>query len=491
MAKKIMIQGTMSNVGKSIITAGICRILKEEGYKVAPFKSQNMALNSFITQDGLEMGRAQVVQAEACGVPPDVRMNPILLKPTTDTGSQVIVNGCVWGQMDAKTYFKKKKELKKDVLSAFHSLEEDFDVIVIEGAGSPAEINLNSEDIVNMGLAEMVDAPVILVGDIDRGGIFATLFGTIELLSQEEKQRIKGVIINKFRGDVEILKPGLVQLEQLISRPVLGVLPYMPLELEDEDSLSTHLEQRFSQNILDIAVIQLPKLSNFTDFTALSCQEFVSLRYVKKREELKNPDIIILPGTKNTISDLLWLRQNGLESAIKKAVAKEIPVMGICGGFQMLGDEIADPDCVEMGGIVQGMGLLPLKTIFATEKTRTRVEGKVEKLEGFFADLSHASFQGYEIHMGETSPSECPFSILNTEKIEGAVGDFVFGTYIHGIFDYGTFASCFVQLLLNKKGITGCITPFSYEEHKESQFQLLSQTMRNHLDINAILNLME
>lgn len=492
MAKIIMIQGTMSNVGKSIITAGLCRIFKEDGYRVAPFKSQNMALNSYVTHDGLEMGRAQVVQAEACGIPPDVRMNPILLKPTNDTGSQVILNGCVLGHMKATDYFNNKLQFKAPVLEAFHSLCKDFDIIVIEGAGSPAEINLNHQDIVNMGLAEWVNAPVLLVGDIDRGGVFASLFGTIALLKPEEQERIQGIIINKFRGDLSLLQTGIDQFQGLVSPPILGVVPHLSINIEDEDSLSPQLLQKVHSNLLDIAVIHLPKISNFTDFTALSCDDSVGLRYVSSHQELNEPDCIILPGSKNTISDLLWLRQNGLEVAIKKAVEKGVPLIGICGGFQMLGEELSDPFHTEEGGTACGLGFFSQKTTFSQDKTRTQVEGTVSELDGFFAPLSGSTFSGYEIHMGKTTDSTSSFSLLNRDKTDGCVKDNVLGTYVHGIFDDGTFTRQFTNLLLQKKGLSPQdANTFSYKEYKESQFNQLADTLRQSLDLDKIYAILD
>ena len=316
-----MIQGTMSNAGKSLLAAGLCRIFHQDGYRVAPFKSQNMALNSFITREGLEMGRAQVMQAEAAGIEPSVLMNPILLKPTNDTGSQVIVNGEVLGNMSAREYFSHKKELIPDIMKAYHALEEQYDIIVIEGAGSPAEINLKADDIVNMGMAKLVDAPVLLVGDIDRGGVFAQLYGTVELLEPDERDRIKGLIINKFRGDKTILDPGVVMLEEKTHIPVVGVAPYLHIEVEDEDSLTERFTRKEEIGLIDLAVIRLPRISNFTDFNPFERIEGVSLRYVSSVSELKNPDMILLPGTKNTMEDLLWMRQNGLEAAVLKAAA--------------------------------------------------------------------------------------------------------------------------------------------------------------------------
>ena len=331
-----MIQGTMSNVGKSLMTAGLCRIFKQDGYKAAPFKSQNMSLNSYITKDGLEMGRAQVMQAEAAGIAPSVYMNPILLKPSSDTGSQVIVNGKVLGNMSARDYFAYKKTLIPEIQKAFDALSREYDMIVIEGAGCPAEINLKQDDIVNMGMAELANAPVLLVGDIDRGGVFAQLTGTMMLLTEEEQKRVKGMIINKFRGDKTILDPGIEMLEEKVQIPVVGVTPYMNLELDDEDSLSEKFDRKTKKELVDIAVIRFPRISNFTDFNVFELIPNVSLRYVKTPGELGDPDMILLPGSKNTIEDLLWLRQSGLENMILKEAYRGTIIFGICGGYQML-----------------------------------------------------------------------------------------------------------------------------------------------------------
>ena len=343
MAKTLMIQGTMSNAGKSLVAAGILRIMKQDGFRAAPFKSQNMAPNSYITEEGLEMGRAQVVQAEAAGVRPTVDMNPILLKPTTDVGSQVIVHGVHQGNMGAREYFARKKALIPKILKSFGRLEEQYDIIVIEGAGSPAEINLKQDDIVNMGLAAMVDAPVLLVGDIDRGGVFAQLYGTVMLLEEQERKRIKGLIINKFRGDKTILDPGVAMIEDLCQIPVVGVTPFLNVDLEDEDSLGVHLEGSRPGGLVDIAVIRFPRISNFTDFQVFLAMPEVSLRYVAGLRELGNPDMVILPGTKNTMDDLLWMRRQGLEAAVIKLGARGVPVLGICGGYQMMGMTLQVP----------------------------------------------------------------------------------------------------------------------------------------------------
>ncbi|WP_075718384.1 cobyric acid synthase [Roseburia sp. 499] len=497
MAKSIMIQGTMSNVGKSLIAAGLCRIFKQDGYKVAPFKSQNMALNSYITKEGLEMGRAQVVQAEAAGVEPSVFMNPILLKPTNDIGSQVIVNGEVIGNMSAREYFAYKKQLIPEILKAYENLDKEYDIIVIEGAGSPAEINLKQDDIVNMGMAKMVKAPVLLVGDIDRGGVFAQLVGTIMLLEDDEKAMIKGTIINKFRGDKTILDPGIEMLEEMTKIPVVGVTPYMQVDIEDEDSLSERFARKNSQGVVDIAVIRLPRISNFTDFAVLEGMAEVNLRYVDRVEKLGNPDMILLPGTKNTMADLRWLRESGLEAAILKAQQKGTVIFGICGGYQMLGELLEDPEGVEEGGTLRGMGLLPAKTIFTVEKTRTRVSGEIQQFSGMFQRLSGKKLEGYEIHMGVTSINGKAesFSIISEEgkvsKSDGACIENVYGTYVHGIFDEDGIAEELVRILAEKKGI------YLEEQqnvdrhaHKESQYDLLADTLRKYLDMDRVYEIL-
>ena len=398
MAKVIMVQGTMSGAGKSLIVAGLCRIMRRDGYRTAPFKSQNMALNSFVTKEGLEMGRAQVMQAEAAGMEPLVCMNPILLKPTDHTGSQVIVDGRVLGNMSAREYFSCKRRFIPNIKNAFRKLEKLADIIVIEGAGSPAEINLRENDIVNMGLAELVDAPVLLVGDIDRGGVFAQLLGTLMLLQEEEQQRVKGLIINKFRGDASLLDSGIEILEQRGGIPVIGTVPYMDIALEDEDSQTSRFAGKEPGKI-DIAVIRYPRISNFTDFNVFEQIPDVSVRYIASAAELGCPDLIFRPGSKNTMGYLHWMRLNGLEEAVKKA-AEEIPVCGICGGYQMLGEEIADPEGLEAGGSMKGMGLLPVTTKLQSGKVRRQVQGNMNRTEGIFSALTGLAFEGYEIHMG-------------------------------------------------------------------------------------------
>ena len=483
-AKRIMVQGTMSGAGKSLLCAALCRIFAQDGYRVAPFKSQNMALNSFVTRDGLEMGRAQVVQAQAAGIEPDVRMNPILLKPSSDTGSQVIVGGEVRGQMSAADYFKMKRQLIPDILAAFNSLSEDVDIVVIEGAGSPAEINLKADDIVNMGLAKLVDAPVLLAGDIDRGGVFAQLYGTVALLEQEERARIAGLVINKFRGDVEILRPGLAMLEEKTGLPVLGVVPYLHVEIEDEDSLSERLNANRAVKPLDAAVIRLPHISNFTDFMPLEQHELLGVRYVQRARELGRPDLVILPGTKNTMEDLLWLRQNGLEAAALKLAHAGTPILGVCGGYQMLGQTLDDPQGTESGRpmALSGLGLLPTRTVFDAQKRRMQVRA-VAQGELF----GGARLTGYEIHNGRTEVGGAPFCMLEDGTPEGCVNRNVFGTYLHGLFDSGELTGALVRMLCARKGISPTQTQLmSMADYRQQQFDLLADGVRQALDMGAV-----
>ena len=486
----IMVQGTMSGAGKSLLCAALCRIFHQDGLRCAPFKSQNMALNSYVTRDGLEMGRAQVVQAMAAGVEPDVRMNPILLKPCSDVGSQVIVNGEVRGQMPARDYFRYKKQLVPEILAAYHSLAEENDVIVIEGAGSPAEINLKADDIVNMGLARLVDAPVLLAGDIDRGGVFAQLYGTVALLEPEERARVKGLIINKFRGDVEILRPGLAPLEEKTGVPVIGVVPYVRTEIDDEDSLAPSLGRTEAHKPLDAAVIRLPRISNFTDFSPLEQHPLLGVRYVSGPQTLGRPDVVILPGTKSTLDDLVWLRENGLEAAILKLAAAGVPVMGICGGYQMLGRTLSDPEGTEggvPGAVVRGLGLLPVDTVFCAQKTRTQVEARA--LAGPFAG---ARLEGYEIHMGKTQVDGEPFCCLEDGRAEGCAAGHVYGTYLHGLFDTGEATARLADLLCKTKGIDPAgAAPLSHRAFQEREFDRLAEAVRAALDMDAIYRMME
>lgn len=483
MAKNIMIQGTMSNAGKSLLCAALCRIFRQDGYRVAPFKSQNMALNSFITEAGGEMGRAQVVQAEAAGITPDVRMNPILLKPTTDVGSQVIVNGVVQGNMRAMEYYRRKREYIPAIMEAYESLAQEYDIIVMEGAGSPAEINLKQEDIVNMGMAKAVDAPVLLVGDIDRGGVFAQLYGTIALLEEEERARIKGTIVNKFRGDRSILEPGLRILEDLCKVPVVGVVPHVSVDIDDEDSLSERFSKNQERKLLDIAVIRLPHISNFTDFSPFERYENVSVRYVEQVGDLQHPDLLMIPGTKSTIADLAWLRQNGLEAAVQKTAAAGTLVFGICGGYQMLGRRISDPDQVEAAHVTEiaGMGLLDMETIFRGEKVQRQVKGAFEKVPGMLSGLEGVAYEGYEIHMGRSEEKLPPLNHCKN----------VYGSYIHGIFDAPGITDTILKAICVQKGMEfEDINSYDIHAYKEQQYDKLADAVRSSVDMDYIYKIL-
>ena len=478
-----MVQGTMSGAGKSLLCTALCRIFAQDGYKVAPFKSQNMALNSFVTRAGLEMGRAQVVQAQAAGVEPDVRMNPILLKPSSDVGSQVIVNGEVRGDMPARAYFRQKKALIPEILRAYESLAQEYDILVIEGAGSPAEINLKADDIVNMGLAKLVDAPVLLVGDIDRGGVFAQLYGTVALLEADERARICGLVINKFRGDVEILRPGLAMLEEKTHLPVLGVVPYTRADIEDEDSLSERLQSSKAVKPLDAAVVRLPHISNFTDFMPLEQHPLLGVRYVQNVRELGSPDLIILPGTKNTVADLLWLRQCGLEAAVQKLAKRGTPILGVCGGYQMLGRTLDDTLGSESGQpqTLRGLALLPTDTVFTAEKHRAQVTATAA------APFAGASLTGYEIHTGRTAVQGSAFCTQTDGTPEGCVQGAVFGTYLHGLFDSGELTEKLAAYLCRQKGLCPeAAAPISMERYRAQQFDLLADSVRAALDLPAV-----
>lgn len=502
MARNIMIQGTMSNVGKSLLCAALCRVLRQDGYRCAPFKSQNMALNSGVTPDGLEMGRAQILQALSAGIEPDVRMNPILLKPTSDHRSQVIVNGKAVGCFSAREYFARKKELIPLILSSYASLAGEADVIVIEGAGSPAEINLKQDDIVNMGLARLVDAPVLLAGDIDPGGVFAQLYGTVMLLEEKERRRIKGLIINKFRGDRTLLEPGIGMLEEKLGIPVAGVLPWLSLSLDEEDSMSVNLKRRTHTKPVDIAVIRFPRISNFTDLDPLSAHPMLGVRYVCGTNEFGTPDLILLPGTKSTLADLKWLRETGLEKRIQLSAREGVHILGICGGYQMLGEVLRDPDNTEGEGFlpeVRGLGLLPAETCFRKRKTRRRVSGIIR--EGY---LSGCSVYGYEIHTGQTEITAQNRIISSTgfqsagqkEEESGkalvcASGN-VFGTYLHGLFDSGQAVDRLADLLAKKKGLpgSGYRSP-DRARQRELELDVLADAFRKNMDMERIRRILE
>lgn len=497
MTKVIMVQGTMSNSGKSFLVAGLCRMLKRKGFKVAPFKSQNMALNSYITEDGMEMGRAQVMQAEAAGIKPSVEMNPILLKPTSNTGSQVILNGKVHSNMSASDYYKNKRAFIPYILEAYNKLCKEYDIIVIEGAGSPAEINLNENDIVNMGLAKLVDAPVILVADIDRGGVFASIYGTVALMDDAAKNRIKGIVINKFRGDKNLLTPGFEMLAEHFKKidaniPVLGVIPMRKIDIDDEDSLSERLDTEnviFDTNKINIAVIKLPHISNFTDFNPLSRRKEIVMKYISTPKEMEDADLVIIPGTKNTLYDLRWLKSMGFNHDNLEMRN----LIGICGGFQILGNELIDEYGVEEGGTEDGLKLLNFSTIFAKEKTTRQTETEVINIPDFM-DLCNFTVQGYEIHMGSTiDPKENPFTKSDITDNGGFVNNNIMGTYIHGIFENDNFVDAIISGLIKKTGkkITIDANINDFDIYKESQYELLADLIEESLDIDVILDILD
>lgn len=493
MARAIMVQGTASNAGKSVLAAALCRIFRQDGLRAAPFKSQNMALNSFVTPDGLELGRAQAMQAEAAGIPPDVRMNPVLLKPTGEMCSQVIVNGEVAGDMPAQEYYRFRRSLIPEIKKAFDSLAAENDVLVLEGAGSPAEINLKQDDIVNMGLAKLAKAPVLLVGDIDRGGVFASLAGTLLLLEPEERALVKGLVINKFRGDSELLKPGLDQIERITGVPVLGVIPYAPLDLDDEDSLSQRLGDGGAQRA-DIAVLRLPHLSNFTDFNPFSRMQGVSLRYISSPGELGSPDLVILPGTKNTVYDLRWLKNRGFESVLHRFAQTGKPIFGICGGFQMLGRRVSDPGGVEQGGEERGLGLLPCETLLGPHKRRGQVQGRFRQVGGVLRGLSGAAFSGYEIHMGNTGGGSplCELQDGPVPRQDGAQAGSIYGSYVHGLFDSPDVSQQIVSALLKEKGFDSAdVERIDTQAYKQRQYDDLARLVRESLDMSRIYQILE
>ncbi len=509
MAVPIMIQGTMSSAGKSLIAAALCRIFFQDGFSVAPFKSQNMALNSFVTLRGDEMGRAQVMQAEACCKEPDVLMNPVLLKPSGDCTSQVIVNGKVLCNMRAKDYFDYKKNLWPHILDSYNKLSRENDIIVIEGAGSPAEINLKQNDIVNMGLARELDSPVLLVGDIDRGGVFAQIIGTIILLEEEERKLIKGTVINKFRGDKSLLDSGIKILEEKTRIPVAGTIPFVHLNLDDEDSVTERFNSKKiipMEDCVKISVIRLPHISNFSDFSIFEEYGTVYLNYCMNPEDLIDSDIVIIPGTKNTIEDMLWLREKGFSGIMHRLAGKGVLIFGICGGFQILGKSISDPYGVESdeGSVAEGLGLLPVKTVLTRNKIRTRVKGYIKNVEGEYSFLGGKKIEGYEIHVGETFSACCGdidsdfFTELddqnNLHKKEGctfaACGKNIFGTYVHGFFDSVELATSLVNHFAEKKGLEKIYLSKSIKEIKNEQYNLLADVVRSNINMDYVYSML-
>ncbi len=478
----LMVQGTMSNAGKSFLVAALCRIFREDGLKVAPFKAQNMALNSAVGADGGEMGRAQAMQAEAAGILGDTRMNPVLLKPTGVNSSQVIVRGKAIADMTAKDFFRKKKDLLPIVLESLQNLAAENDIIVIEGAGSPAEINLKADDIVNMGLAKKISAPVILAADIDRGGVFAQLFGTVSLLDDDEKSLVKGLVINKFRGDEKLLESGIRDIEKLTQKRVLGVVPMLNVSLDDEDSLAMRLETEKNPNApIKIAVIRLPHLSNFTDFAPFERRNDCNVRYIAEKSALESfsPHIIIIPGTKNTISDLIFLKKTGIFSVIQHFYAKNTLIIGICGGFQMLGVKIGDYNGVESETPREeyGFGFLDFETAMEKGKTLSRTEGKTPQFTDFFACIAKKQYAGYEIHSGKSTIGD---------NFHGIAQNFVFGTYIHGFFDSDDVTNALISALSERFSLKIAEKAESYAEWKEKQYTLLADGVRKSLDMAEI-----
>jgi adenosylcobyric acid synthase len=481
-ARALMIQGTGSGVGKSFIAAGILRIMSDMGIKCAPFKAQNMALNSFITIDGGEIGRAQALQAECARVPAMTEMNPILLKATGEAGSQVIINGRAFRNMPAREYYAFKETAWEHVRAAYERLGKEYELIVLEGAGSPAEINLMESDIVNMRMARHAEAAVLLVGDIDRGGVFASLFGTINLI-EKDKALIKGFIINKFRGDADILAPGLKMLEEKTGVRPLGVLPYFRACLSEEDGLSLDENYSRGEGAIKIVVIRNGFISNFTDFEAFSQEPDIELIYSTRSSDVEGADLVILPGTKNTVKDLLLLRSSGAEASIKHALGKGIPVIGICGGYQMMGTVIKDPYKMESDmEEVKGMGLLDIETVLQKEKITSQVEGAERA-------APEEKLKGYEIHMGISRGDIGLFDIKRLatgERVsDGSRKGNAWGTYIHGIFDNDRLRGRLLNSLRQKRGIPEK-EPVNYAGIKEEAINRLASIIRENLDMKYI-----
>lgn len=509
MSKAIMLQGTSSHVGKSILATALCRIFRQDGHRVAPFKAQNMALNSYVTKSGGEMGRAQVAQAEAAGLEPAVEMNPVLLKPTGNASSQVVVLGRPVGNMSAAQYHAGySRELLAVVEKSLRALQAAYDVVVIEGAGSPAEVNLKANDIVNMRIAKLAPAPVLLIADIDRGGALASIVGTLELLEPDERDLVKGIIINKFRGDIALLRPAVDFLAARTGKPVVGVIPHLDdLGIDDEDSVSLDDKRQSGagegsgQTDIDIAVLRLPKIANFTDFAALAGEPGVAVRYVAAGQRLGNPDLVILPGSKNTTEDLLWLRAQGFDRDIARLVAAGTPVVGICGGYQMLGREVRDPDHTESAyARTDGLGLLDAVTTFAADKITHQVTAACEANPFLGLAFSAGDLAGYEIHMGRTeflTPASPAFTITGrsggpARERDGAVraDGLVMGTYIHGIFDNDNFRRAVIDVLRARKGLAPLAAVTDTRSLKERSYDRLAAHVRAHLDMDLIYRIL-
>jgi adenosylcobyric acid synthase len=495
--KVIMIQGTSSNVGKSVLVAALCRIFKQDGYKVAPFKSQNMALNAFVTPEGGEIGRAQAMQAEAAGIAPSIHMNPVLLKPEANSRSQIILHGKVYNNTSAAAYYQHTQFLLSKVKESLDYLKERYDIIVIEGAGSPAEINLKSREIANMRMAKLANSPVLLAGDIDRGGVYASFVGTLEILDEEERKLVKGFLINKFRGDVTLIKDANDYLENKTGRPVLGVVPYFrDILLAQEDSV--YLDERQNKDStadLDVAIVRIPRISNYDDFDALE-EDGANIRYITRPDEMGSPDLIIIPGSKTTVPDLLAIRQSGIADAIIKRAKAGTPVFGACGGYQMLGKLIHDPDHVESEqDTVEGLGLINAETTFAATKATTQVKGVITEDRGLLAGLKGEIIGGYEIHMGRTVSPDRPFRITETQDggadyPDGSVNEAgtVFGSYIHGIFQSHGFRRGLMNNLRRRKGLPERV--YDAPLDKEKHYDALADLVRQSVDMDAIYRIL-
>ncbi len=472
-ARVLMVQGTASHVGKSVLVAALCRIFRQDGYKVAPFKAQNMSNNSYVTPEGGEIGRAQAVQAEASGIEPSVKMNPVLLKPEADSRFQIVLLGKPLGSAHGSYFAEVKPRLWEAVTTSLDSLRDQYDVVVIEGAGSPAEVNLKQHEIVNMRVALYCGAPVLLAGDIDRGGIFASLVGTMELLDPEERECVKGFIVNKFRGDVTLLEPGLAFLEERTGVPVAGVVPYYhDIDIPEEDAVPLEERRRMkgrTDYLLDVAVIGFPHIANFDDFDPLKRQQGVRVRYVEANDELGLPDMVVLPGTKTTVRDLEWMRERGFAHRVRQLAGDGVAVVGICGGYQMLGDRILDPEGVESAEPeTRGLELLPVTTVFEGTKETHRVTGEVRGSSGILQTAAGTALEGYEIHMGRTSPSagggedgDGPFLLKERsgrsfQHVDGALDSrgMVLGTYIHGLFYNQPILASVLRALAARKGVS-------------------------------------
>lgn len=482
----LMVQGTTSDAGKSTLVAGLCRVLANQGIKVAPFKPQNMALNSAVTADGGEIGRAQALQAIAAKTPLQTDFNPILLKPNSDTGAQVIIHGKAISNMEAEAYHDYKKVAMDAVLTSHERLSKTFEVLMVEGAGSPAEINLRENDIANMGYAEAVNCPVIIIADIDKGGVFAHLVGTLSLLSPSEQARVKGFVINRFRGDIKLLESGLDWLEAYTDKPVLGVLPYLhDLSLDAEDAIS--INNVVKQKRLSIGVLLLPHISNHTDFDPLALHPEIDFNYIKMGESIPPLDLLIIPGSKNVISDLHFLKSQHWDSQIQRHLRYGGKVMGICGGYQMLGHNIYDPENIESTHLrIQGLGLLDINTHLTPSKSLQQVLGRLT-IEGKSCD-----FTGYEIHCGisEGNALQTPIIQLKDQAVDGCLSDDkqILGTYIHGIFDQGDATQLILSWINEDHGINKTI---NIDEHRESQLEKLAQTCEKYLDITQIQQILK